>query len=350
MPSDALPWSRRLEPVEDELLSSFLVRAAVAHHADPYRFCRHTLGGHPVWERDVDRSASSALQSRISTVSGLSEPRVRLMLLVSWERSLGGTERVQSATAPWINSLGIFHRIRKRHGLQCCPDCVAADGVYRRTWRLSFVTVCVRHRRQLVDACGYCDAPLIPHRQDGGSGRCHHCNRALAATWREDNSSLEPTRLQCSLVDAMTSDRPVATPIGGISLGDLVRGIRLLQRHRLLPLRAGTTSSRGATLEHARVDVRREKFAVLEQLVSGLPDSLGGLVSNGSMSADYFRTLSPPHWLDSMEAHLSPRPAVSRHRKPRLTISAQLNLLRTKRPSDWRSQRASLIVAAALKR
>jgi len=46
------------------------------------------------------------------------------------------------------------------HYSQVCPHCLAEGGYLRDAWDLSHVTVCVKHRVRLVDACPSCSVPL----------------------------------------------------------------------------------------------------------------------------------------------------------------------------------------------
>ncbi|MDO3169590.1 TniQ family protein [Mycobacteroides abscessus subsp. abscessus] len=42
------------------------------------------------------------------------------------------------------------------HGSQCCPDCLAANGMWLLHWRLPISTVCLQHRTFLVTRCECC--------------------------------------------------------------------------------------------------------------------------------------------------------------------------------------------------
>jgi TniQ len=86
--------------------------------------------------------------------------------------------------------VGVYHRTRRRFGLQYCPDCLAEDGepYYRRRWRLAFMTVCERHAVPLRDRCPWCGAAVNFHRGEMGDYRkfavtsltlCYACGHDL---------------------------------------------------------------------------------------------------------------------------------------------------------------------------
>lgn len=150
-------WPFALTPHDDELLSSFLVRTAHRHGLTPYRFCAFHFPGLPVWNRDIDRSAPNVLLEAIAQNADLPLERVVGMTLRGAEAMLGS--RKSKGASPWLNTIGIYHRQRRRWGQQYCPDCVAAHPVFYRSWRMSCVVVCTRHRTGMQDTCPHCDAP-----------------------------------------------------------------------------------------------------------------------------------------------------------------------------------------------
>lgn len=181
---EAMRWAFPLTPAKDELLSSFLVRAAHLHGLTPQRFCAYHFRGVEIWTRDIDRSASEALLCLVSTQAGLPIATVEQMTLRGFESAIAIQPR--QGIAPWINAIGVHHRLRRRWGLQYCPDCLAEQAYFRRAWRLSFVTICETHGSLLCDDCPHCHAPLAPHRQSIALDHCHVCSRPLAdASGRE---------------------------------------------------------------------------------------------------------------------------------------------------------------------
>lgn len=85
----------------------------------------------------------------------------------------------------WIMPVGVYHRTRRRFGLQFCPRCLSDKVPYfRRSWRLAFVTLCVKHRVALLDRCMSCGEAINFHRDEMGDRNkqvsdsmtlCHSC-------------------------------------------------------------------------------------------------------------------------------------------------------------------------------
>lgn len=189
-------WPIRYKPFPDELLTSWLVRLAWGHGLKVQTFCNQVFGGrHQVWNRDVDRLAPEWLVNELVARTG-----------TPWEMAYGTTLRAYegmlfprfrtSGALPWIQTLKMYHRQRQGFGLQFCPACLAEDEkpYYRKSWRVSFNTMCTRHLVMLRDRCPQCEAPVMFHRMEMGRGsvvevaamdNCHECGFALSESPRE---------------------------------------------------------------------------------------------------------------------------------------------------------------------
>lgn len=352
MRSELVTWSRQVLPVADELLSSYLIRVATAHCADPYRFLVHSLGPVPIWSRDIDRTAPDRLFAAVAQAGGPPPAVLARMTLVAWERCLKGrASTTRWTTGPWINAVGVYHRVRRGNGLQACLECLAENGAYLRRWRLSFVTVCERHQRVLIDACPRCEAPLVPHRQLAREPRCHACHRSFASTAEATRpiAPVEVPKSQAWLLESVLAS--ASTQLGGVSipLTDLVRGMAVLCNVGLMPRDKCEAASRGR-IEHQRQSGRERRFEQLHSLVHNLPGSLRELAAGAGVSRPRFDSLTPPAWLQPLAEFLPPAraPRASRARQP--TLKARLRTLEVKQPAGWRTTRASLLVKAALKR
>ena len=176
-------------PLEDELLSSWMVRLARANAQKLHTFTRLLYPSQPrtviregytrthrstsVWARDIDRTAKPDLLERLSQRTPLSLERLRATTLGAYEGFLFERHIVSSGAGPWIMPLGIRSTKHRGYGLQCCPQCLAADRepYFRRAWRLAFVTVCPTHRTLLLDRCPNCQAPIAFHHLEYGGSR-----------------------------------------------------------------------------------------------------------------------------------------------------------------------------------
>lgn len=349
--SEPVPWSRRVEPVDDELLSSYLIRIAVEHCADPYRFCMHTLGDMPVWNRDIDRTASSQVRSRVAELSHRSLEEVDRMTLAPWELQLrGSVPDSRWTTGTWINSIGVYHRLRKAHGLQVCMACLNESAAYLRIWRLSFVTVCPRHLCLLIDACPTCGAPIVPHRQPALAFNCHQCygGLKLAAAATSEAASVDVPRAQTMLLSALLENKSVQAGKVAIPLRDLIRGVHLLRSWGLhVPGFANAWGTRPIATERRRVEGRRAFFASLHSLIVDLPNSLEQIEIGGRLTRPRFDSFSPPAWLAPLADRLPPKRPRSRKPVRRTTLVQKLRTLQATKPPGWRTQRAALLIKEA---
>ncbi|WP_082769176.1 MULTISPECIES: TniQ family protein [Methylomonas] len=161
-------WPVHLQPKEDELLSSWIIRLAHAHGYKVQTMCSMLLGSDAaIWNRDIDQLAPNEDLQRLSTISGASAERIEQTTLRSLEGILF-EKHTPNGICRWIVPIGVFHRSRRRPGLMFCPECLKEDPepYFRKTWRLAFATICAEHACYLLDVCPNCHSPLAPHRSD----------------------------------------------------------------------------------------------------------------------------------------------------------------------------------------
>lgn len=134
-----------------------------------------------MWNRDVDRTTDPAWLDDIAQLLCVPTERLLATTLEETRRQLDRAPERQRDT-PLLLSAGVFHRKRRLHGLQYCPECLDERLPYYRTeWRLAFNVMCPRHNRPLRDACPACDAPIVPHRINAFSlDLCHACSFVLS--------------------------------------------------------------------------------------------------------------------------------------------------------------------------
>lgn len=341
--SDPFPLHQGVRPVEGELLSSYLLRLAGGHCADPYRFYSHLLPGVPVWSRDVDRHPASAITRLLQDRCGISADVIESMSLQPLQQAIDGP-RASTAKCwgTWINRLGMFHRLRTLGGLQVCPLCLSEAGVYRRLWRLSFVTSCPIHLVPLYACCPDCQAPIIPHRQLRGVNRCYRCHVDHAALSLRQAGARPASTGQQALVDAL-SGIPVPTLSGSIPLADLARGVNLLRGWGMF---RPPEQVRGHLIESQGPLVRWLYFDLVHELASQWPESIAQLRVAGRISSATFERACPPPWLDCVGGHLHAPP---RAREPgtRARLAQWLKQLRLSKPAGWRQKRAIALLKAA---
>lgn len=149
----------------DELLSSWLLRAAAAQGSDPLDFTGAIWPGWRIWTVDPDRCLDAARLKPLLDGTGISAQAFEAASLSSVVRSITGQAVSIRTSMPWILTLG--HRNRRRNGgLQYCPRCLAEDGTpyFRRAWRFASHVGCSRHSEALHDHCWRCGSPVEPQR------------------------------------------------------------------------------------------------------------------------------------------------------------------------------------------
>lgn len=209
--SPPVRWVARPSPLRHELLSSWLHRLALANGLKDHTFCRHMFGRQAVWTRDLDRSFSTENQATLALWTGVSQSRIEAMTLPRWAGRLSESVNAHG-NSDWILPMGVFHRIRRRHGLLFCPVCLAdGAGDAYWPWRMAWSTACVRHRILLQDGCPRCDSPYMPHRSAPslfGRSPCACCGFDLSnsppETARTDDWMFQE-RLQSALVRGRTA-------------------------------------------------------------------------------------------------------------------------------------------------
>lgn len=179
-------WPIRYKPLPDELLSSWLVRLAHGHGLKVQTFCNLIYGNRlQVWNRDIDRLGPDWLVNELSARTGTQLEIAYGTTLRAYEGLLYRQFKL-SGVLPWILTLKMYHRKYEGFGLQYCPLCLREDSepYFRKSWRVAFNTVCIKHQCMLRDRCPSCGAGVAFHRRDMGSpdvalddslAVCHQC-------------------------------------------------------------------------------------------------------------------------------------------------------------------------------
>ena len=154
------PWPVRPKPLPDEILSSWLMRLAMAHGVKLHTLSTATWPQKAVWNRDIDKSADEEVVRVLAGKTATSLERAWSTVLSAYEGRLFESYNYYGPT-PWLLPVGVYHRVRQRYGQQFCPRCLAEDEepYYRRRWRLAFMVCCEHHRVTLCDRCPRCTSP-----------------------------------------------------------------------------------------------------------------------------------------------------------------------------------------------
>lgn len=171
-------------PQKNELLSSWLVRVALAHQTMPWSFMNMHFPEYKniVFSRDVDIWAPDEFIEKLAWKSGLQASDILNLTLRSYEGYL----------LEWVRSNGqnffiapIISRKRRNigYGQKYCPICLKEHLVYfKKEWRLTFYTVCLEHKVYMLNRCPNCESSvtLYKFKHDKGFVQCYGCGWHLS--------------------------------------------------------------------------------------------------------------------------------------------------------------------------
>lgn len=154
----------RLQPLEDEILSSWIIRNSIANGSDPSSWAGAIWPKWRAWTRDLDRMLPEARLHDLSKSSGLDAAALRNMTLEPLIGKILNTSRLKNKEAwKWVIPTGSRNKT-KINGLHFCPKCIARKpSYYKKSWRLSWVVACPIHELLLINKCPSCDQSVSPH-------------------------------------------------------------------------------------------------------------------------------------------------------------------------------------------
>ena len=190
-------WPIHPQRLPDELLSSWLVRIAQALGLKLHTFTRLELPGFEVWNRDIDKTAQPELLELIAKRTGRTLSEIEQATLTYENILVSG--KIAPGRSQWVMPLGIYHRTHRNLGLSFCPTCLNEDEVpyFRRSWRLAFSVICVKHRIEMHDCCPQCGAAVTFFRHDFKDKSCTHpLNMAECYYCDYDLRLIQPTEVK----------------------------------------------------------------------------------------------------------------------------------------------------------
>ena len=148
-----------VEPYDDELLSSWLIRTAIAQGCQPLTLT-HKIWGKSwrPWTSDLDLNIDSEyLQILLS--NNMSQEQLLLLTLKNENKIINS----RSPQVRWITKLGI-RSLDRTGGLRFCPVCLNQQAFLKKSWRLAWNVCCPQHRCLLQTICIDCSLPFSPHK------------------------------------------------------------------------------------------------------------------------------------------------------------------------------------------
>ena len=179
------PFMLHPKPEDDELLSSWMVRVALAHDTMPWSFYNMHFPEYKniIFSRDLDVWAPNEFINKLARKSGYAAEELYGLTL----RSLIGTmlpEFNPSCMNKYFSYIKVRGRSNKLYGQKFCSDCLKEDKTpyFRKEWRLKSVNRCKKHNLQLRDRCPNCGIPISFYRVTKfgiGFSTCWKCNFSL---------------------------------------------------------------------------------------------------------------------------------------------------------------------------
>ncbi|WMB72712.1 TniQ family protein [Shewanella oncorhynchi] len=159
----AMPWPVHPQPLQDEIFSSWVYRAARANGQNFFSLCHLLTPEMKNTHHNYDYLTTENVVRKFSQ-----------MLSTSYKTALGTTidsfaGYLFEQPTPKVNRRtcilqeGIKPNNYKRFSLQFCPMCLSeGEPYFRKQWRISLITVCTKHACQLHDRCPQCYSPIQP--------------------------------------------------------------------------------------------------------------------------------------------------------------------------------------------
>ncbi|MGE0281004.1 MAG: TniQ family protein [Rhizobiaceae bacterium] len=141
-------WPVSVDPLQDELLSSWLHRLALANGIAPRSFAGVLGLSEGMWSPRLDVHLPRHIARMLAAQTAVPQDVVRAMTMTG------------CAMAPLLLPLRDSAHRNRSTWMQYCPQCLAADEAphFRRQWRLSSRVSCFVHGCGLRDRCPACRA------------------------------------------------------------------------------------------------------------------------------------------------------------------------------------------------
>ena len=192
-------WPFKVNFQPDELITSWLLRAALQHYCDPLSLTGSVWPKWRVWTADPDRYIPPDRLLALSKFSGIPSEKFQCAFLQNIAQIIYGVSWPALPKGDWAWILSLGSRNRKHHaGMQICPDCMTSEPAYLRVpWRLVWHTRCNIHGSSLIQHCPTCHHRIEPNylvAEDKTVCRCPFCKSLLSGSQSPDISfTINPT-------------------------------------------------------------------------------------------------------------------------------------------------------------
>ncbi|MBK6265694.1 TniQ family protein [Marivirga sp. S37H4] len=187
-----------LQPLNDELLTSWLLRYSKRFQTKYHTFCKFLFKGTEIDTRDIDLYIKDDLLYSLTEITFLSKETLKSLVLTDYFPKLTTDPTLKN----WILTRGHYHRLTNNNHLMYCSSCFVDDKepYYRKRWRLIISTVCTKCGIKLRDNCPSCNLPISFLRLDFRNKEkivteelcyCYNCDFDLRDSERINCSAIE---------------------------------------------------------------------------------------------------------------------------------------------------------------
>lgn len=195
------------QPFKDETLSSWFCRMAAKHLTTPLTFMNSYLRDYRVlYNGDLDWGREDFI-SALSEKTGIKREKIFSLSLRSYEGFLFEEQKKYSSYKPFINQVNFRGGKNRGFAVRFCPYCLREQEYFRKKWRLSFSTACIKHKVFLLDRCPQCGEPLTIQRwrESKENFHCWKCGfefrKAEAEKVPEESKGIKAIRKLYKILD-----------------------------------------------------------------------------------------------------------------------------------------------------
>lgn len=302
-------WPRFPRPREDELLSSWIARLAIANGVKASTVVKQTsllINGGTL--RSIDYIQRESLLDCAAALVGVTAAKLWKTTLTEYllHLSVIDTKRHQN-----LLLLGLAQCKKERFFLQYCPLCLQDSPHFRRLWRLSCIVACPIHRVALHDRCFSCGAPINVFGNDEKDKRipyqgeiciCWNCGFDLRES-STNSVTEEMASFVAQIAESTRSGHLLLPDKKWCYLGAYLLGIRQIT-HALLKAQSSRYSGVIYDIDMLPLEVRFNLIEMVVNALSKLPDSFITMCEQCGISPFMLKTMEKtigplPYWLSS---------------------------------------------------
>lgn len=178
-----LPFATPL--LNDESLTSWIVRASIKQGCDTTTFTEYYWPGKRLTIYDIDkgyRHLDPSIHKDISILANTDANRVNQHTLTHFANELKLVSN-NAVGVKWSTPLSKRNQYG-RIGYPYCPDCMQDDqqAFLKLQWRMSWTVCCSKHEKFLQTNCPHCKLPfqpLLSRIELRNINRCYHCEHKI---------------------------------------------------------------------------------------------------------------------------------------------------------------------------